>query len=250
MAGSILFEACVDSLESALAAAAGGADRVELCAGLLEGGLTPSDGTLRLVRQRLTLPLHVLIRPRGGDFCYSETEFEVMRLDLQRAHALEADGVVLGILRPDGTVDRERTAVLAELARPMSVTFHRAIDVARDPHEALEVLIGLGIDRVLTSGQEATALEGVEGIAALVQQAADRIMVMAGAGITERNVARIVAQTGVREVHATARALQDSRMVHRNPRCPMGGALRPEEYAVATTSTERVCALVEALPSS
>lgn len=246
----MLFEACVDSLESALAAAAGGAGRVELCSGLLEGGLTPSDGTLRLARQRLTLPVHVLIRPRRGDFCYTEDEFEVMRLDLQRARALGADGVVLGILRPDGTVDRKRTAVLAELARPMSVTFHRAIDAARDPQEALEVLLGLGIDRVLTSGQEATALEGVEVIAALVRQAADRIKVMAGAGITEQNVARIVAQTGVCEVHATARVSRDSRMVHRNPRCPMGGALRPDEYSVAATSTERVRALVEALSSS
>jgi copper homeostasis protein len=157
--------------------------------------------------------------------------------------------VVLGILRPDGTIDREPTANLAELARPMRVTFHRAIDVARDPQETLEVLVGLGIDRVLTSGQKATAMEGTAVIAALVRQARERITVMAGAGITEHNVARIVVQTGVREVHGTARATRDSCMVHRNPRCPMGGTLRPDEYSVAATSLERVRALVEALSS-
>jgi len=196
---SIVFEACVDSVEAALAAQEGGADRVELCADLLEGGVTPSAGAIRLTCRRLSIPVHVLIRPRGGDFCYSAAEFEVMRLDVEQARELGADGVVFGLLNPDGSVDRERTGALIEATRPLRVTFHRAFDMARDACEALDTLVELGVERVLTSGQEEMALEGAELIAELVRRAGERIVVMAGGGINERNVGRIVAQTGARD---------------------------------------------------
>jgi copper homeostasis protein len=242
-----LFEACVDSVEAAIAAQEGGADRVELCADLLEGGVTPSVGTIRLTCKRLSIPVHVLIRPRAGDFCYSEAEFEVMRLDVEQVLELGADGVVFGLLNADGSVDRERTGALVEAARPLRVTFHRAFDMARDAHKALDELVALDVERVLTSGQEETALEGAELIAELVRRAGERIAVMAGGGVNERNVGRIAAQTGVREVHATARARVESRMEYRHARCSMGGTLRPEEFAWSAASAARVRALVRAV---
>jgi copper homeostasis protein len=243
----ITFEACVDSVASAVAAQQGDADRVELCADLIEGGITPGAGTIQLVRSRLTIPLHLLIRPRGGDFCYTEDEFEVMQLDIEQARTLGADGVVFGLLHPDGSIDRERTALLVEHARPLNVTFHRAFDMARNPHQSLDLLIDLGIDRLLTSGQEATALEGADLIAALVQQAQNRIAIMAGGGISAENAAEVVARTRVRELHATAREPIDSRMQYRNPRCTMGGALPPEEFTWKITSAEKVRAILRTI---
>jgi copper homeostasis protein len=242
----VIFEACVDSVESAIAAQEGGADRVELCANLLEGGTTPSDGTVRLTRERLHIAMNVIIRPRGGDFCYSDDEFRVMAWDVARAKELGADGVVIGILNPDGTVDAERTAALIEIARPMSVTFHRAFDMARDPFEALETLIRLGIDRILTSGQEASALEGLDLLAELVRAAGNRVIIMPGGGINERNVAKILAGCGAREVHASLRSTREGGMQYRNTRCYMGGVLRPPEFTVALTNPERVAGLIAA----
>ena len=151
---ALIFEVCVDSAEAAVAAQEGGADRVELCSDLLEGGLTPSHGTLAVARQRLRIGIMAMVRPRGGDFCYSDAEFAVMREDLRDAKRLGVNGLVFGLLNPDGTIDRDRTAELIAIARPLPVTFHRAFDVSRDPFEALDTLIDLGVDRVLTSGQE------------------------------------------------------------------------------------------------
>jgi copper homeostasis protein len=247
MSDRILFEACIGSAEAAIAAQQGGADRVELCANLLEGGTTPSAGTIRLARQRIDIGLQVMIRPRGGDFCYSDVEFEIMKFDIEQAKQLGADGVVMGILRPDGTVDRERVGKLVDLARPLNVTFHRAFDMARDPHQALADLIDLGLDRVLTSGQEATAFEGLELIAGLVRAAGDRIAVMPGGGIHERNIARIVAGTGAREVHAAAPVTVASAMDYRNPNCFMGGELRPPECELEVTDAGRIRAMIGSL---
>jgi copper homeostasis protein len=243
----IVLEACVDSVEAALAAQEGGADRVELCADLLEGGITPSGGTIQLACERLDIPVNVIIRPRGGDFCYSDVEYEAMRRDIELAQAAGAKGVVIGILNPDGTVDVERTGALVELARPLSVTFHRAFDVSRDPYEALEALIGLGIDRVLTSGQEPSVLEGLDLIVDLVRAAGERIIVMPGGGITERNINRIVAASGVREVHVAAPVEVQSRMRYHNPRVFMGGELRPPEYTIAMTDAGRIQAFLDAV---
>ena len=245
--GRIIFEACVDSVDAAAAAQAGGADRVELCADLLEGGCTPSAGVVRLARERLTIALHVIIRPRGGDFCYSANELQAMEMDVDFAKEAGADGVVLGVLREDGTVDVEQTGGLVRRARPMTVTFHRAFDMTRDPFAALESLAALGIERVLTSGQEATAFEGADLIADLVARGAGRIIVMPGGGITERNAAKILMRTGAREVHAAVMSSTDGRMRFRNTRCHMGGELRPPEYGLSVTEPGGIRGLRAAL---
>jgi copper homeostasis protein len=247
MSQSLVYEVCVESVEAAVAAQEGGAHRVELCADLLEGGITPSAGTIGLARERLQQTrLHVIIRPRGADFCYSDAEFEVMRRDIETAKSLGADGVVIGVLSPNGAVDAERTAALIAAARPMSVTFHRAFDVTRSPFEALETLVGLGVDRILTSGQEPSVLEGLELIAELVRRAGDRIIIMPGGSIRERNVRKIVAATGARELHFTAGATLESKMAYRNPRVFMGGVLRPPEYSINSTDAARVRGMIAA----
>ena len=241
-----MLEICIDSVESAIASQKGGADRVELCDNLLEGGTTPSAGTIALARKNIDIDLNVIIRPRGGDFLYSDVEFQVMEYDIEGAKQLGANGVVFGILNQDGSVDVERTRTLVELARPLSVTFHRAFDVSRDPFEALEALVNLRIDRVLTTGQESSALEGLDLITDLVQTAADRIIIMPGGG-NERSVQKVVAQTGVKEFHLLGTVTVDSPMRHRNPRVFMGGELRPPEFTRVVTDANRVRAFRQAV---
>jgi copper homeostasis protein len=240
-------EICVDSAGGAFAAEQGGADRVELCDNLLEGGTTPSAGCIKVARRGLKLGLQVIVRPRGGDFLYSDQEMQVMREDIRMARDLGADGVVIGCLTAEGDIDRARAGELIELARPLNVTFHRAFDMCREPLQALEVLIGLGVERVLTSGQEASCLEGLDLIAALHKQAAGRIIIMPGGGITPANVQRIVAATGVTEVHLAVRCSVQSAMIHRNPRVFMGGTLRPPEFSWKTTDSSAVQGVVEKL---
>jgi copper homeostasis protein len=242
----LTFEVCVESAEGAVAAQAGGAHRVELCSDLLEGGLTPSHGTMAVARARLRIGIMAMVRPRGGDFCYSAVEFAVMREDLLALKGLGADGVVFGLLEPDGTIDRERTAELLALARPLPVTFHRAFDVSRDPFEALDTLIALGIDRVLTSGQEPSVLEGLDLITELVRRAAGRIIVMPGGGITERTMGRIAAASGAKELHFASLEPREGRMAYRNRRVFMGGTLRPPEYSQDATRPESVAAIIRA----
>ncbi|WOB50181.1 copper homeostasis protein CutC [Xanthomonas hydrangeae] len=199
-------EVAADSVGSALAAQEGGAMRVELCGGLDGGGLTPSFGTLAVVRERLQIPLYVLIRPRVGDFVFDADEVEVMRRDVEQCVRLGCDGVVLGALDPHGQVDMPKMRVLIEAAGSLGVTFHRAIDVSADPSRALEDAITLGCERVLTSGARASALEGVDTIAALVRQAGDRTSVMPGAGVSEHNIRLLRERTGAHEFHASARS--------------------------------------------
>lgn len=242
---SVLVEACVDSVESALAAEAGGAGRIELCADLVEGGTTPSAGTIAACRSRLGIPIFVLIRPRGGDFLYSDDEQAVMLKDIVMARQLGADGVVIGALRADGTVDVERVAAMVAAAGTASTTFHRAFDVAADPARALEALVALGNTRVLSSGQEATALEGADTLASLVKQAAGRITIMAGGGVTEDNAARVVAETGVVEVHVRGTSLVESRMEFRNPRVSMGKPFAPDDFRRAVTDKARIRRITE-----
>jgi copper homeostasis protein len=243
-------EICVDSVEGAIAAERGGANRVELCDNLLEGGTTPSAGCIKLARTQLRIGLQVIVRPRGGDFLYTLTEFEVMAEDVRTAKNLGANGVVIGCLTAAGDIDLERTRALIDLARPLNVTFHRAFDMCRDPKRALEDLIGLGVDRVLTSGQEATCLEGQDLIAELHRQAAGRIIILPGGGLTPRNIKRVVDATGVTEVHLSARATVQSAMLFRNHRCFMGGALRPPEFNWKATDETSVRAVVDALRAS
>ncbi|KAB7772308.1 copper homeostasis protein CutC [Xanthomonas maliensis] len=199
-------EVAADSVGSALAAQAGGAIRVELCGGLDGGGLTPSFGTLAVVRERLRIPLYALIRPRVGDFVFDAAEVEVMRRDVEQCVRLGCDGVVLGALNAAGEVDLATMRVLIAAAGSLSVTFHRAIDVSADPARTLEDAISLGCARVLTSGARATALDGIDTIAALVRQAGDRIRVMPGAGVSEHNVMALRAHTGAQEFHASVRS--------------------------------------------
>ena len=233
-------EICIDSVESALAAEVAGADRVELCQGLIEGGTTPSPGTIRLARKHTNLGLMVIIRPRGGDFLYTDHEMDVMLEDIREAKAAGADGVVIGCLNADGTVDVEKNRTLILAAQPMSVTFHRAFDVTRDPFEALETIVDLGCDRILTSGQEASVLEGADLIRELIAKAGDRIVIMPGGGITTRNVGKIAALTGAQEIHMSCRRSLDSGMQFRNSRVYMGGALYPPEFARKIADTDGI----------
>lgn len=236
----------MDSVESALAAQAGGAGRVELCDNLMEGGTTPSAGAIAVARKNLSIGLHVIIRPRGGDFCYSDLEFESMFRDIRVAQELGADGVVIGALKPNGNVDKKRTRELIDAARPMSVTFHRAFDMTRNPFTALETLIALGIDRILTSGQEESAMEGSELIAELVRRAGKRIVIMPGGGINQRNIARLLKTTAAREIHLTAFSRVESAMQYRNVNAFMGGELRPPEYSRKVTDAQRVRTILRA----
>lgn len=233
-------EVCIDSVESALNAEKAGADRVEVCQNLFEGGTTPSSGMIQQIRSRVSLGVQVIIRPRGGDFLYSDYEYEVMKDDILRAKSLGADGIVLGLLSADGTIDRERTAALIELSRPLNLTFHRAFDMTRDLSASLETLIELGVERVLTSGGEPTVWDGVEVIEGLVKQAGDRIIILPGGGIHERNVEKIVKTTQVSEVHVSASHFVNSDMQYQNSHCFMGKALRPPEYGRSIASQQRL----------
>lgn len=220
-----MIEVCVDSVASALAAERGGAARVEVCSNLFEGGVTPSAGLIEQVRARTSIGVHVMIRPRGGDFCYTREEFETMRCDIIAAWKLGADGVVLGILDVDGNVDIGRTQQLVELARPLRVTFHRAFDMSVDLFRALEDVCSTGADRLLTSGGEKTAVEAVHRIAQLVEAARGRIAIMACGGIDDRNARSIIEQTGVKEIHVGLRSPVSSPMLHRNPKIAIGIAV-------------------------
>jgi copper homeostasis protein len=182
---------------------------------LNEGGTTPSAGTIELARKKISIGLHVMIRPRAGDFCYSDLEFELMKRDIQVAKDLRADGVVLGILNRDGTVDVARMRELVHLARPMNVTFHRAFDESADPFAALEQIIGLGIDRILTSGGRHSAYDGMARIRDLVNNSRGRITIMAGSGITFQNVTAIISETRVKDIHVRSVVCTDRHLVHK-----------------------------------
>ncbi|MFA7418820.1 MAG: copper homeostasis protein CutC [Melioribacteraceae bacterium] len=243
----ITFEACVDSVESSLNAQQGGADRIELCADLLEGGITPSYAMLKLVMEKLSISVNVLVRPRGGDFLYTDHEFEVMKKDIEFCKQIGVNGVVIGILNDDGTVDKIRTQELIEVARPMFVTFHRAFDMTRDPIEALSVLIELGVERLLTSGQEANVYKGISTLKKMVEYADNRIVIMPGGGVTETNIKEVVEKTSVNEIHASAREKVRSKMKYVNPKTSMSNYQNMEEYDLMITSTERIRAMINAI---
>lgn len=237
---SFLVEICVDSVESATVAEAAGAGRIELCSALSEGGVTPSAGLIESVRRNIGIKVHVLIRPRGGDFLYSDGDFSVMRRDIDMAGEYGADGIVTGILNRDGTVDVDRTALLTEYASPMSVTFHRAFDLCRDPKKALIDVISTGAARILTSGQARTAIEGAALIKSLITESAGRITIMPGGGIDEYNIALLAASTGAREYHLSGRRQSESLMTFRRKGIYMGDPRLQSEYTLKTADAERI----------
>ena len=211
----VLVEACVDAIDSAMEAEWGGADRIELCGELLQGGVTPSHGLIEAVWDQVSIPLFVLIRPRTGDFLYTSDELDIMERDIRVARALHVDGIVAGALTTEGDVDVAAMRCLLDAARPLEVTFHRAFDFARDQDAALDTLLELDVDRVLTSGGAATAVQGVENLARLNLRAGSDLAVMAGGGITATDVNEVVRRSGVREVHLRAAERVPSAMRHR-----------------------------------
>lgn len=236
-----LLEIAAASIASAIAAQEGGADRIELCANLREGGTTPSPGTIIEARARLRIPIHVLIRPRGGDFLYDEAEVATMLADIDACVQAGADGVVVGALDAEGDLDIAVCRRLIAAAGPLDVTFHRAFDAARDRHAALEAIVALGCKRILTSGGAPSAMAGADAIAQLVRQAAGRVTIMAGGGVNADNVRDLVARTGIMECHASASATQRSAMRWRNSELP---GLEPDHVQ---TDLARVRALADAL---
>ncbi|HEY8327850.1 MAG TPA: copper homeostasis protein CutC [Rhodanobacter sp.] len=235
----MILEIAANSVASALAAQDGGAGRVELCTALELGGLTPSHAQIALARERLGIPLVVLIRPRAGDFLYSDLECEAMQRDIETCVALGCDGVVLGVLDAEGQVDTTHCRALIAAAGKLGVTFHRAFDLSRDPAQALEDIVALGCKRVLTSGAQASAADGAALIRDLVAQAAGRLAVMPGAGITAQNIAALAAATGAHEFHASAKRLLPSGMQHRRPLLGEmeGGELRSDVEQVRALAT-------------
>jgi copper homeostasis protein len=249
MSESVLIEVCVDSVASALAAERGGARRIELCSDLLEGGVTPSLGLLAVVRSKVSIGVHPIIRPRPGDFCYSDAEFEIMRRDIELAKREGADGVVLGILTANGSVDVKRTQALIELARPLSVTFHRAFDVSSNLLEAFEDVCATGADRLLTSGGEQECWQGVDTVARLVQTARGRIKIMAGGRIGIKNAAAIVERTGINEIHVGLATPVNGSKAHKNSRPLSLGRAKGREFQRTEVLEENVRGLVRAISS-
>ncbi|XP_072335795.1 copper homeostasis protein cutC homolog isoform X3 [Scyliorhinus torazame] len=238
MMTNIRMEVCVDSVESAVNAERGGASRIELCSGLMEGGITPSSGLLQVVKQYVRIPVFAMIRPRGGDFLYSDSEIEVMKADIKMAKANGADGTVFGVLTTDGRVNTE---VCMDLI---------AFDMVHDPTTVLECLISMGFERVLTSGCDSTALEGLPIIKRLVEQAKQRIIVVPGGGITERNVQRILEGSGAQEFHCSARSSRDSSMKFRNSSVSMGVSLSAPEYSVKVADICRLRTMISVAKDS
>ncbi|WP_049630954.1 copper homeostasis protein CutC [Cellvibrio sp. pealriver] len=239
-------EICVEGIDGLVAAQQAGADRVELCASLLEGGLTPSMGVIREALRVATIPFHVIVRPRGGDFLYSELEFRSMLEDVIALREIGVAGVVIGCLTPEGAIDEVRTKALVEAARPMTVTCHRAFDMTRDYREALEALIRTGVDRVLTSGQRDTAVEGSDILKEVVALADGRIIIMGCGALDVDTIAQVRRATGVDEMHFAALKTIKSRMEFRNPHVGMGGTALEREYEITLTDADAVRATIAA----
>lgn len=241
----MIIEIATTDLETTRSAVKGGADRIELCAALSEGGTTPSLGTIRQCRELFSVALYPIIRPRAGDFLYSDDEFKTMCTDIKLCKELGCDGVVIGMLNSQGDIDKERTAYLIELAYPMGVTFHRAFDRCANPFKAMEELIELGCERILTSGQQPTAPEGVTLIASLNEKANGRIVIMPGSGVRVDNIRQLAGQTGCTEFHSSLRTKKNSHMEYIHP----AFANSSESYSNPAINAEEVRSLRAALLS-
>jgi copper homeostasis protein len=245
-----LVEVCCGSVPSALSAQEGGADRVELCDNLYEGGTTPSKGTIESTRELLDIDVNVLIRPRGSDFLYSDLEMEIIRRDIALCKELGVDGVVVGFLTKDGHIDTVKTSEIIELARPLTVTFHRAFDMCINPFHALKVLISLKVDRILTSGQKNIAPEGVELIKKLVEKAEDNVIIMPGAGLGIDNIAEFHSKVQAKEYHSTLWGSVESEMLYRKENVYMGGMKEIPEFSWKQTQADIVRRFIGQLESS
>lgn len=235
-----IVEVCANSVESCIQAELGGAHRVELCAALPEGGTTPSLGTVQIARQMVGIKIHVIIRARGGDFCYSDIELRAMVRDIELMRTVGVDGVVFGCLKPNGEIDVDRNRALIQAANGMSTTFHRAFDVCRDQFMAADQIVELGFDRILTSGGASTAILGAERIAELIARFGDRVVIMPGCGVREDNIRWLAQKTGAVEFHSSAQIEVDSVMEYRVASVPMGGTIVVDEFTRRETSSERV----------
>ncbi len=238
-------EVCTAGIGSAVAAQRGGAHRIELCDNLYEGGTTPSFAMIKIARELLKIDLHVMIRPRGGDFYYSDAEMKIMFEDIKTCGELGADGVVLGCLKLDGTVNIPRTKQLVEYAWPMSVTFHRAFDLTPDPLAAMEDIIDSGCDRILTSGQRDNVMEGAPLIKKLIEKADKRIIIMPGSGLNENNIIDLKKNTGAREYHLTGKKTIPSPMLFRKKEVKMGSIKEISPYNLVVTDEVLISSIVE-----
>lgn len=243
----LILEICIDSVASAKAAEEGGANRVELCDYLAGGGTTPSAGMIEIVRKNINIPLHVLIRPRRGDFLYSDLEFDIMKKDIEMCRELGADGVVIGALTREGTIDSKRILELIEHAGSLSITFHRAFDLTPNPINALDDLLGLNVHRLLTSGHQESALQGVELIRELNERAAGKLIIMPGSGVNEENVKEIITRTGVSEIHASVRSKVSGDMIFRKKYPSMSGNKRISEFEQLIADISRIRKIREVL---
>ncbi len=245
--GKYTFEICANSVESCIGALRGGAQRVELCAGIPEGGTTPSFGEIKTARTLSGLKLNVIIRPRGGDFIYSVQELKAMAYDIEAAKDLGVDGLVFGCLDEDGYIDIQANERLMKVAGDCPVTFHRAFDRCRNPFRALEEIKQMAFARILTSGQQPTAPQGAELIRQLVEKADDDIIIMPGCGVNENNIRELAHYTGAHEFHFSAREKVKSRTAFRNPAVMMGNDASIDEFSRDVTTSKRVRATIEAL---
>jgi copper homeostasis protein len=245
----VLIEVCVENTDGLVAAQRAGADRVELCASLLEGGLTPSWGMIEEAKRVATIPFHVIVRPRGGDFLYSGIEFAAMLADVEALKRLDVAGVVVGCLTARGEIDEDRMRALVEAAGPLSVTCHRAFDMTRDVEAAVEALVRCGVARVLTSGQRDMAVDGIDTIRAAVSVARGRLKVMACGGLDADNIAMVRDATGVPELHFAALRTEPSGMLYRNPNVGMGGTELEREDTNQVTDGAAVRAVIAAARS-
>jgi len=242
-------EICVDNVDSAIEAQVAGVDRIELCSNLIEGGATPGLGTILSARNNLTIGINVIIRPRGGDFLYTDLEYDTMRRDIDICGENGVDGIVVGILRSDGSIDIERTARLIEFANPMTATFHRAFDMSSDPLNGLEDIIATGADRLLTSGQKNSAMDGVVLITQLVKNSANRIIIMPGGGINQSNIEQIARLSGAKEFHLTGRKVIDSEMIFRRDGISMGSSTGMSEFSRKVVDPDMIKRIIGILKS-
>jgi len=238
----MLLEVCANSIQSAINAQIAGAHRIELCENLAQGGTTPSFGLISETRKHLTIKLNVLIRPRPGDFLYSDLEFEIIKKDIEKCKELGVDGVVCGILLSNGDIDIDRTKELVELAKPMSFTFHRAFDFTNDPYKALEEIIATGANRILTSGQQPTAIQGIHLIWDLVKTANERISIMPGSGVNADCIDYLI-ETGTQEFHMSGTAQIESKMAFRKLGMTLGNP--DEDYKINESNIEKIKLVLE-----